>query len=638
MLFVLSVSSGLAQKKSDQAILLLIDNRPTYVDEFVYLYKKNHQGREEEFTKEKIEEYLELFINFKLKVREADERKLGESDAFKKELNGYKEELRKPFIAESDLLDKLVEEAYARLTEEVKASHILIGLTQNASPSDTLAAYSKAVAVIEKLRQGADFEKLAAEISEDPSAKTNGGLLGYFTALQMVYPFEHAAYQLEVGEISNPVRSKFGYHVIKVLDKRPSRGEVEVSHILIRGADDGAKASAYEVYNKLQGGADWNQLCKDYSQDPGTKESGGRLRPFGSGALASAPQFEEVAFSLKEPGAISAPFQTSFGWHIVRLEKKILVPPLQELRPSLERRVARDDRMAISKSKVTEKRKEQFNFIPSDQVATKIALFADSSLIRGKWSAEKVIAEKNEPLFKLNNHSYIVSDFGRFIEANQTPVALSPGDQAQKLFDSYVEELLAETEDSQLQQSNPEYKTLVNEYREGILLFSIMEQEVWNKASEDSVGQRNFYQQNMAKYQAGNRVEARIFSTTNQSVRDSVLQKIQQGDTLTASDLKKFKSVSPFRAYEKGEHKAIDLVNWTIGVQKADADGMYYLVEINRLVPPGYKEFEEIRATVISDYQDYLEKIWIDELKSKYAIRINAKGKKKAIAELTSEK
>ncbi len=626
-----------AQSISGKAVLFSIDQKPVSVDEFVFLYRKNHRGRDSEFTKEKIEEYLTLFINFKLKVKEAESRGLHLSDAFVKELNSYKEELKRPFVAEASLLDKLTREAYDRMGQEIKASHILIMVKSDAPAGDTLVAYNRAIEIKKRLTAGASFKEMAEEFSEDPSAKSNGGNLGYFSALQMVYPFEEAAFRLPVGEVSQPVRTRFGYHLIKVEDKRISRGEVEVSHILIRGADESSKKSIDKVYAELKDGGDWNSLCSQYSQDPGTKDSGGRLRPFGPGALASAPQFEETAFAMDQPGDISVPFSTPFGWHIIRLEKKIPLAPFNEMEATLKRRVAKDDRMAISKSIESAQRKKKLNYKEGPDLNRMLSTMADSSVVKGEWHFRP---EKNwtAVLFSVGASDFSAQDFGIFVGKIQTPTNISPLAYMQQLYDQFVEGTLSEIEDKKLQQENPEYRNLVNEYREGILLFSIMEKEVWNKASEDSVGQRKYYEDNLQKYNAGLRVEARIFSTDNQDIIASTKNRIAQGDTLRTEELKKFKSISDFRPYEKGDHKAIDAISWTIGLHETQAGGMYYLVEVSRLVPPGQKKFEEVRASVISDYQDYLEKNWVEGLKSKYSVEVNKKGKKQVLAQLTKEK
>lgn len=638
IVFVLLFASfAFGQTKGDGLSLFSINDKDVKVSEFVYLYNKNHQGKEGEFTKEKIEEYLRLFINFKLKVAEAESRGIDLKPEFIDELNTYKEELRKPFVAESDVLDKLVKEAYDRMKWEVKASHILINVQEHAPPPDTLVAFNKARAIRKRAMEGESFEKLARELSEDPSAKTNGGVLGYFSALQMVYPFEEAVYHLNVADISEPVRTKFGYHIIKLEDKRPSRGEVEVSHILVRGTGEDTRRTIEEVYDQLKKNGGWNELCSQYSQDPGTKDNGGRLKPFGAGALASAPQFEEVAFSMSTPGEISAPFQTSFGWHIIRFEKKILLPPFSELEEPLKRRVARDDRMSISKSAEVEKRKKELKYNESAETMSRLVGIADSSLIQGKWNAKLSATDKGFTLFSLGEKQYPLEKFAAFILKKQSPTNVSPSAYAKQLYHQFVEESLSEMEDLKLQKANPEYRNLVNEYREGILLFSIMETEIWNKASEDTLGQRAYYNKNINSYTAGLRVEARIFSSETKETINSAMAKVLAGDTLKSEDLKQFKSVTNMRSFEKGEHEAIDKISWTIGTHQTEANGMYYLVEVNNLIPPGNKKFEEVRASVISDYQDQLEKDWIVQLKNKYKVKINSKGKKKALLELTSK-
>lgn len=641
-LFIIIILMGLSfvgkgQKNTDDLTLFSINDKLVKVSEFVYLYNKNHQGKAEEFTKEKIEEYLELFINFKLKVAEAASRKMDLQPEFIKELNTYKEELRKPFVAETDLLDKLVREAYDRLGWEIKASHILINVKPDATPADTLAAYNKAITIRNRATSGESFEKLARELSEDPSAKSNGGMLGYFSALQMVYPFEEAAYHLKVGEISMPVRTRFGYHLIKVEDKRPSSGEVEVSHILVRGSGEEAKQTIEEVYKKLKENGDWNELCRQYSQDPGTKDTGGRLRPFGLGALASAPKFEEIAFSMNKPGEISEPFQTSFGWHIIRFEKKIPRPSFEDLEESLKRRVARDERMSISKSEAVKKRKRELNYNQNPETMDRLFALADSSLTKGKWNYKLEEADKEFVLFSLEGESYTEENFADYLIKNQSSTNVPPQVYIKQLYNQFVEEDLSKREDLRLQRTNPEYRSLVNEYREGILLFNIMEKEIWNRASEDTLGQRNYYNENVDSYAAGLRVEARIFSATSREVIDSVKAKIMAGDTLKTEDIKRFKNVTNFRTFEKGDHEAIDKINWTVGLHETEAGGMYYLVEVSRLIPPGNKNFEEARASVISDYQDKLEKDWIAQLKNKYKIKVNSKGKKMAILELTTK-
>jgi peptidyl-prolyl cis-trans isomerase SurA len=623
-------------KQATALTLFTINNKSVTADEFIYIYTQKNQTKVEDITDVKILEYLDLFINFKLKVTDAEKRGMDTTAIFKKEFNSYKDELKKPYVAESNELDRLTKEAYARLTEEIKASHILINLNPDPTPADTLLAFQKITDIRNKVLNGEDFGKLARELSEDPSAKTNDGNLGYFTAMQMVYPFEEASYQTKVGEISHPVRTRFGYHIIKVFDRQAARGEVEVSHILLRtgsGNDDKIKNTIFDIYDQLKGGRKWEDLCSEFSDDNATKASGGKLRPFGVGALSSVPEFEKVAFSLDQEGAVSDPFQSAMGWHLIRLEKKIPLPIYKEIEPALKRRVSRDERLQISKTSLLAKRKKELGFIESE-AAQEIKLLADTSLVNGRWKFRGDEALRSKTLFTIQSKPILAGNFINYIYKNQANSALSPDAFFDQLYGKFIDESLSDEEEKKLIAQHPEFKNLLNEYYEGILLFGIMEKEIWNKASVDSIGQHNFYDQHPSKYVAGDRLEARIFSTVDKAFLEEIQLKITNRDTLTKADIKKFKSVQKTRTFERGENKVIDKIPWSIGIHLSEADGIYYLVEVNRLVPPGTKSFSEARAQVISDYQDYLEKNWIAELKTKYPVNINPKGKKFVLQEL----
>jgi peptidyl-prolyl cis-trans isomerase SurA len=637
-MLVLVGGNGWAQTNAEENLeLFSVAENPVSAGEFIYLYNKNNQKKDENFTREKILEYLDLYINFKLKVQEAKMRGMDTTSAFVKELDSYKVELKKPYLAEANDIDRLAKEAFQRMNKELKVSHILVNVPAGAQPADTLEAYSKLMDLRTKALHGEEFEKLAREFSDDPTAKSNGGSLGYFTAFQMVYPFESAAYKTPVDEVSLPVRTRFGYHIIKVYDKRNARGEVEASHIFIRGSAENARIKIFEVVDHLKAGRDWIEVCKEYSEDPNTNNSGGKLRPFGVGALASAPEFEDKAFSMTQAGEISDPFQTRFGWHILRLERKIPVPTYDELESVLKRRVARDERMQISKDATLEKRKRDFDFKVNSDAKQMLMDHIDSTLSKGTWIFKGPESLKQETLFTLSSKNVLTHQFIDYLLNSQNVSALQPDMYANQLFDRFVEEQVEQAEDVQLQKQHPEYRNMLKEYHEGILMFSIMEEEVWNKASDDSLGQRAFYEAHPDKYMADDRIEARIFSTGDKDLLDRMKSKIAVGDTLTEKDIKEFKSVLPFRKYEKGENEAVDRIGWSVGLKEAEVDGMYYLVEVSNLVAPGKKSFMEVRASVISDYQDYLEKQWLAALKTRYKVSVNAKGKKYVLKTLVKK-
>lgn len=628
--------AGFSQKRSEEAdkVLFSVNNKEVFASEFLYLYRKNNQGKDDEAREDKIREYLDLVTAFKLKVAEAHHRGIDTTQAFIKEFTTYRDELKKPFVASSDDLSRLVKEAYDRLQEEVQAAHILVNLSPDATAADTTVAWQKIQSIRQRAVNGEDFGKLAEQFSDDPSAKVNAGMLGYFTAMGMVYQFEDAAYKTKVGEISQPVRTRFGYHIIKVYDRRPASGEVEVSHILLGGTDDKTKNKAFDIYDQIKGGRSWDDLCKENSVDTNTKDKGGKLPPFGVGALPGVPEFEAMAFSLQKPGDISDPFKSRMGWHLIRLERKIPVASFAEVEPALKRRIARDERLQISQAAQLNRRKANFNFSENAAVKSNLENAADTSLQKGHWNTTAVSNLAGETLFTVNNKTVTTAEFLKFVKGAQRPSALSPTVYFRQLYDQFTDIKVGEAEDAKLQVENSEYRNLVREYREGIMFFSIMEKEVWNKGSADTVGQRAYYEAHKDKYQGGDRVYARIYSSSDKAFMQDVKAKASRGDSITQADAKKFKSVTGFRAFEKGDNKVVDMVSWAAGIHEAEADGMYYLVEIERLIQPGTKSFQEARASVISDYQEEIEKTWVAGLRKKYPVKVNKKTVKSVIKQL----
>lgn len=638
------IPSSIAQlkkpKKETKALsLFTLGGKPTTADEFIYLYKKNHQNKQDDFTNAKIEEYLDLFIKFKLKVTEAKKRGMDTTAAFRKEYNQYREELRRPYLPDAHLTDSLVRLTYNRFKEEVNASHILINLKPEATPEDTLRAYTKAVEIRNKIKSGQDFGEAAVVYSEDPSAKINKGNLGYFTAMQMVYAFETAAYSTPVGEISQPVRSRFGYHLVYVVDRRPTLGEVEVSHIMIRTGDDKdnakAKNSIFEIYDQLQAGVKWEDLCKQFSEDPGSKDNGGKLRPFGIGVMRSVQGFEQVAFFLTKPGEISDPFQSQYGWHIMRLEAKIPFPSFEEMSPSLKTRVTRDERTQVSKQAIQLRLRKDFQFTENLAVRTKVFALADSSLQQGTWKIPPYPNATQEVLFSLTGKPVVVNDFLAYVKSSQRPTTLAPEKYFEQLYNNYVDVRILQGQEEKIIRENPDYSFLLLEYYEGILLFEIMEKEVWNKASEDSTGQHKYYDTHTASYQAGERVDAALYYSGSPDFIEDLRALLLQGDEKKIQEFvstRKIKTESGF--YKKDDKAILQKVPWTAGIHTSENNGMYYLARLKAILPPGTMSFEEARPTVISDYQTYLEKNWLDQLKKKYPVKVNGKGKQYVLSQL----
>ena len=624
-----------AQSNNDRfQTLFTVDKKPVSTEEFVYLYRKNHQHKPEEFTEGKIEEYLTLFINYKLKVAEALSRGMDTTSAFRKEYQTYRDELLKPYLPDSRVIDSMVRLTYERLKEEVNASHILIGLQPDASPADTLKAFEKISAVRERALDGEDFGSLAAQFSEEPGASSTKGNLGFFTAMQMVFPFEQAAWLTPVGGISKPVRTQFGYHIIKVLDRQPSRGEVEISHIMIRtgqGIDnENARNRIFDIYDQLQKGIKWEDVCEQYSEDANSKGNGGRLRPFGVGGMAAVPQFQEMAFSLKEAGQISDPVQTQFGWHILRLESIIALPPFEEMKASLTQRVSRDERVQISREAVMKRMRREFGYVENVAVRSVVMKQADS-ILAGSGSLKNL---EGQTLFTMQNQSFAVSDFLIYVADHKRDADIMATEYLHQLFRQYVESVQLKLLEEKVKRQNPDYKWLLKEYYEGILLFEIMEKEIWNKAMEDSIGQRHYYQNHTGNYNAGERIVGKIYSSASKEYLWKLKDLIERNDTSLPAFIAENRIREDEGTYERTERPVFSEIPWSTGAHMTSYKGMHYLVLAENLLPPGPETFEEAHASVISDYQAWLEEAWIRELRRKFVVKVEKKAKKQAFRQL----
>lgn len=611
----------------ENAALITIDGEPVPADEFLYVFNKNQYNIDSISQRQEVLDYLELYVNFKLKVKEAEELGIHETDAFKEELEGYRKQLAKPYLTERKVTEDLIEEAYQRLKTEINAAHILLSLSPNASPEDTLKAYNKAIDIRRQAIQGKDFHQLARQYSEDPSATMNGGDLGYFTALQMVYPFEDAAYKTPKGQISMPVRTRFGYHLIYVKDKRPSQGQVKVSHIMVRAtqgisAEDSiaARKKIYEIYEQLRKGADWFEMANQYSDDIASKASGGALPWFGTGSMI--PEFENAAFSLSEEGKFSEPIKTAYGWHIIRLDDKKPLEPFEVLQPTLEMKVSKDSRAELNKAALIKRLKQENDFRPNDEMITAATEDIDSSLVMGQWTYTAENQALNNTLFTIKDKAYTVKDFYDYITEKQRPQRnMTVAQYMQVLYEQFSEEQLIAYEEAHLPEKYNEYRMLLKEYRDGILLFELMDKKVWSKAVEDTAGLRNFYEQHLSNYQWGERAKARIYATTSQQKLDSVKTKnLLNQDDLENKDL----ALNVFKGeYEQSDLPVLSKISWAPGTYDTQYDNRYYYIVVEEILPPVTKKLNEIRGQVISDYQNHLEKEWVSVLREKHEVQIN---------------
>ena len=485
---VLLVSMSIFSQKKSKTLVTINEENITVAD-FKRVYEKNLDAIDNKEAKD-VTNNLELFINYKLKVKEAYQLKLDTLPSYKKEIETYKNQLAAPYLQDTTFLDKMVKDVYFRVKNKVKAKHILIRTAKDARPKDTIKAYNKILKIRNRILAGEDFEKVAQETSEDNSArddaksgrKGNKGNLGYFDAFKMVTPFENAAYNTKVGQVSKPFRTQFGYHILKVDDLKPSEGEIEAAHILILDTTDVGKKKIFEVYEKLIVNNSFEELAKQYSEDNGSKNRGGKLGKFGTGRMVKP--FEDAAFSLQKEGAFSKPFKTRFGWHIVKLIKKHPVKPFKELEKELRNKIKNSARMQMSETAVINKLKATYNIV-ENEAAKKIL---DRKNIRAIPKDSLQIM-----MFSINDKKIKQEDFIDYIKnrRNQPVFTLFEMFKNQEIL-TYYKENLVNTE--------PEYAYILKEYEDGLLLFELMQDKIWNKSTKDTLGLQNYFEKHKANY------------------------------------------------------------------------------------------------------------------------------------------
>ena len=626
---VLSILCGAFALVISAQNVLTIDSQSISLEEFKNVFYKNNNT---ELTKEYLDEYMRLFVNFKLKVKEADDLGLDTIAAFISELEGYRIQLAKPYLRNKEFDENMLTEAYDRMKQDIKASHILISVDENATVQQEKIAYDKVFAIRSSILDNTiSFAAAAKKNSDDKSALTNNGNLGYFTAFMMVYDFESAAYGTDVGEISMPVRTKYGYHIIKVTEKREASGEVKVAHIMFKsgkGSNDKklneAKDNIDKIAELLKNGEDFSDVAERFSEDRSTAVKGGVLPVFGVGKMVQ--EFESVAFGLKEIGGISNPFRTEYGWHIITLLERKEFPTFEEVKLELKRKIESDSRGELSKEALFAKLHKTYKVTNNPKVYSAFRKKAVNAISAGTFSS---LSKNNSKLFTINEIAITVSSFANYILLNQTL-----GSDIDELYLAFVNEELLSYEESQLEIKYPEYKALLQEYREGILLFDLTNTKVWTKAVEDSVGLQSFYNANKSKYTWENRVDATVYSCIDLGTAKAVkraIHKKHRGNITDAEILIKTNTDAPLslqinsKKFVKGDNEYVDAVDWKLGfaVDVKTKDGSYIIVDIHEVLESGIKELNETRGKVISDYQNALDLEWIVLLKDKYKVSIN---------------
>ncbi len=629
-----TTTSSTSTNADGSPVLFTIGGEPVYLSEFAYVYNKNNVDDKNGYTLASLNDYLDLYIKFRLKVKEAENLGMDTLSALSTELETYRKQLSKQYLYDREVSEKLLVEAYERSKLEVNASHILIGIDEPGLPADTLKAYKTAIALRARLLKGEDFAELAKKYSKDPSAQTNGGNIGYFTVLQTVYPFETVAYDTKKGDISMPVRTRFGYHLVKVNDKREAQGEITVAHILLKiptGADkamiDQVKSKADEIYSDaVSGNKTFEELVGLYSDDKTTKNKGGLLPPFGTGRMVE--EFEAAAFNLSKDGDISKPVKTDYGFHIIKRISKKSEPTFDEAKGELKKKIERDTRSEIAKSKLMEGIKKDYNFKANVKARQELYKLIGEKLPEGKFVWEDK-AGLTKTLFSIGDKTYTQADFVTYLESKQKKKRADP---AQVVYDQYYEifeeEMLLAYEESQLERKYPDFKNLMREYRDGILLFDLTDKKVWSKAVKDTAGLTAFYEGVKSKYMYPERVKVITYTVSDPKLAEKVKKyaaKKGLDATLAKYNKKDSNAVTTAEGiFEKGQNLYADQMDWKVGFSdiQATTDGKSRFVEVVGAVAPAPKPLQEVKGFVVSEYQDYLEKQWIEELQTRYPVVI----------------
>ncbi|MBP9067969.1 MAG: peptidylprolyl isomerase [Bacteroidia bacterium] len=671
--------------KAQDPVVMTINAKPVTKSEFEAVFNKNNN--KEKTDAKSVKEYADLYTLFKMKVLEAESMGLDTLISFKNELNGYRKQLAAPYLTDKNTNENLLTEAYERLKIEVKASHILIRCDESYLPKDTLEAWTRANlirnAILGKLptnAQIAEYDKLlknttetlslfrrkdstiykikinaiknlatnviknpdrfaalAPVTSDDASVADNRGDLGYFTSMDMVYPFENGAYNTKVGEVSTIVKSRFGYHILKVYEKRNSRGEILVSHIMVKIPKGGteqdkanAKTKAKELFDKVKAGDKFEDVARQFSDDKQTSDQGGQLQSFKSGRFPKS--FEDAAFGLKNNGDISEPVETQYGWHIIkRIDKKAL-PPFAEMKNELKAKVSRDSRSQMGKVALIARVKKNNGFKENLKARDEFKTIIDSTYLKATWTAKRAQSLGNKEMFNIGGRSYTQNEFAKFLETQMTIRTQDDAwEVAKPMYTKWVDECVVAFEDSQLEKNYVEFRNLVREYREGILLFDLTDQKVWSKAVKDTTGLKKYYEDHKASYQWDERADVTNYKCVNEviakDVRKMLAAKKSDKEILEVANKTSQLNLSIENIFYLKNERPIVNENWKAGIVAKDFEDpnekKTVVIVVNKILPVSPKTLPECRGMVTADYQNHLETEWLNYLKNKYKVTIN---------------
>ena len=613
--------------------LMIVDGTGVEAGEFIRMYKKSIEPGK----KLDIDSYLQQFTVFKLKVADALREGYDTTKSFRNELNGYRNQLAQNYLTDNQTKEKLLQKAYQRSLTDVNAWHILIAMPQNASPEDTLKAWQKAINIRERIIKGEPFESVARGTSDDKSVKINGGNLGYFTVFQMIMPFEDAAYSLKKGAISMPVRTPYGYHIIKVTDKRPSKGKIKVAHIMKAvqtGAADSTSKKAEEeinrIYQLLQEGASFSDLAKKYSDHKESAAKGGELNWFGTGEIIS--DFSEAAFAMADTGKYTKPVHTIYGWHIIKLLDKKSPGTFEESNSYLESKINKSYLNSISEKSFVGKLKKDYNFQINQDAYNWFIGHTDTLIIQGLKKYDRTSIPSGN-MYSFAGQYFTTDEFADYVEKRGSMIVTKDSSLfINHLIDARAGDHLISYENSQLEKKYPEFRYLMNEFHDGMLLFEVSGKNVWNRVSNDSSGLRHYYDENKNKWLSRTGIEAEIYtmkSSDGEKQLSAAFEKYSRKNDLDEILLNKFNKINDTvllinrKTWYKGENPDIDKIEWKNGTQSLTYKGYPSIIIIKKVLEPSPLNYDKVQGEVMTGYQELLESEWTRQLNKKYNVKID---------------
>lgn len=640
ILLLVTLTAGCSLFQSDQTkpdpILLEVGDQNIKKNEFKYVYEKNNNRAQKLYSKQNLNSYADLYINFKLKVQAAIDAGLDTLPKLKRELRTYRKQLAEPYLSNDSVKKALLQEAYKRYKQQIKARHISVRLPRGAPAEDTASAHKLLTTIKQKTESGKSFKKLAQANSEEVSA----GSLGYFSVFDQPYPIENTAYRLEEGAISKPIRTDFGYHLIKVTAKRPYKGKMKARHIMVKSKKQSEakgktnltpKQRIDSIYQMLQEGSEFTNVARVYSEDKRSSRKGGELPPFDRTNPNFPDKFKQKAFSLKENGAMTKPFQTQYGYHILKRVQMKAPDSFDALRPRLKKQLQNAQRYDLVKEAVAERVKQQNNFQAYTQNWDPLKSQLDSTFKTGNWTIKNPEPLRTK-LFKIGDTTYRLLDYARHLEtlSGQQLGQYQYQDYALKsLYKAYQQEQVLNYERRNLKANHPEYRHLMKEYKEGVLLFEIMDRKVWKKAVSDSAGLRAYFRKNRDKYQLSPSKVVTYYRFPESKGQQQAYEQLEAGEAHDVvkqnlkNTLKTNNWVQKKDTLTRNQQAFMTKVGDEPDLYRFKYKGQHYVADLHTVLPSNKAPFEAVRGQVVADYQKHLENQWLQKLKKRYTVKLH---------------